>query len=347
MAGFTVEYGLMAEPSLLCVNCFKPPPEGRSKWQSCVRCAKLKLPATYYCSEECMNAHWPQHKQYHKAQKERTETWDADETGERSIAEALAEMAEERPDNEGAQAAAQAWKLMTEGDLRGAAKAWRKIIETWPRATQAPYAYFCLARTLNRSGRYVEAAQMFLKSMELHEEDTVGWATAASDVFQSLLRDECDEVPKPEWWNEEAIKALSARIVAAVPDDGNAQVVRGLALSGHHKLSWGPGTSTAAELKEAARCFRRADMGSEELASELDRLADEMLAKEEAEAVAARAAAEAEAAAARKAAEEKAEAAAEELLADEEKEKHQAAARGKAGQAKQSKGKKGKGQGKR
>ena len=59
----------LAEPSLLCVNCFKPPPEGRAKWQSCVRCAKLKLPATYYCSAECQEAHWPKHQQYHKAQR--------------------------------------------------------------------------------------------------------------------------------------------------------------------------------------------------------------------------------------------------------------------------------------
>ena len=84
----------------------------------------------------------------------------------------------------------------------------------------------------------------------------------------------------------------------------------------------------------------------EENASLSDAVADRMLAEEEAEASAARAAAEAEAAEAAealKATEAKAFAAAEELLADEEKEKQAAAASTNGGKAKQGKGKKGKG----
>ena len=46
----------MAEVSLLCVNCLAPPPAGLPKWQCCVRCAKEKLQATYYCSQECQRA---------------------------------------------------------------------------------------------------------------------------------------------------------------------------------------------------------------------------------------------------------------------------------------------------
>jgi len=93
----------------------------------------------------------------------------------------------------------------------------------------------------------------------------------------------------------------------------------------------------------------------ERLGRQCDEYADPLLAKEEAdaakaraaaEAVAekARAAAEAEAAEALKVAEAKAATAAEELLAEDEKEKQHAAARStKAGKAKQGKGKKGKG----
>ena len=64
--------GSMAEPSLLCVSCARPPPPHRRTWGRCVRCAELNLPSTYYCGEECMNAHWQNgHKEYHKEQKQR------------------------------------------------------------------------------------------------------------------------------------------------------------------------------------------------------------------------------------------------------------------------------------
>jgi len=43
----------------------------RRTWGRCTICVERNLPSTYYCGEECMNAHWPKHKLYHKAQKER------------------------------------------------------------------------------------------------------------------------------------------------------------------------------------------------------------------------------------------------------------------------------------
>ena len=61
----------MAEPSLLCVNCARPPPWHRRTWGRCTVCIERNLPSTYYCGEECMNAHWPKHKVYHKEQKQK------------------------------------------------------------------------------------------------------------------------------------------------------------------------------------------------------------------------------------------------------------------------------------
>ena len=110
-------------------------------------------------------------------------------------------------------------------------------------------------------------------------------------------------------------------------------------------------TRSAAEIKEAAGCYRhaadltlssacRVEYGN--FADACDKVADPMLAEAKAEAAAARKAAEAEATEARKVAEAKAATAADELLAEEEKEKEQAAAKNKAGNGK-GKGKKGKG----
>ena len=197
---------------------------------------------------------------------------------------------------------------------------------------------------------------MFLKAMELFEDGTERWAATAGATFDLLKHPDCRETPKPEWWNDEALKALSARVVAVAPDTCShmmcamrACVLMGDALG---KSPWNAGPRTAEEIKAAATWFRRAALVSHTLAEKLrfeqharwcDEFADPLLAKEEAEAAKARAAAEAEAAKARAAAEAeaakaraaaeakeaealkvveaKAAAAAKELLAEEEQEK--------------------------
>ena len=354
----------MAEPSLLCVNCARPPPPHRRTWGRCTVCVERNLPSTYYCGEECMNAHWPKHKAYHKEQKQRTE-WRREDTVlelERSIIEKVARRAE-RTGNEYSKRLSAALAIGLEGDLHGEAKAWRKIIKEWP---AGPSPYHNLAVVLRESNHNAEAAQMFLKAMELWEDGTKQWAESAASAFDVLKTEDCHDAPKPEWWNDEAIKALSARVVVGLAPDGHmqcamrARVLCGAALD---KAHWNVRPRTTAEIKEAATWYRRAAMLTlvpsakldyEQYASWCDEHADPLLAKEEAEAAAARAAAEAEAAKARAAAkaeaaealavaEAKAAVAAEELLAEEDKEKHQAAASTTAGKAKQGKGKKGKG----
>ena len=359
--------GSMAEPSLLCVSCARPPPPHRRTWGRCVRCAELNLPSTYYCGDECAQAHWPKHKVYHKEQKQRAKQMR--EMGleqDRSLAEAEARRAEVTGDEYDKRFAA-AMALNAEGDHNAAARAWRKLIKEWP-DKPAPYAN--LAVVLHRSNRFAEAAPMLLKAIELYEDGTEDWATAAASAFDTLRLERCDEVPKPEWWNDEGLKALSARLVAVAPGSLLTCGMRAHVLSGDalFKAEWNAGSRTAAEIKEAATWFRRASelaltpadkLRDTENAVECDEIADPLLAKEEAEAAAARAAAEAEAAKAcaaakaeaaeaRKEAEAKAQAAAEELLAEEEKEEQQAstkAAKAKQSKVKKGKGKKGKGNG--
>ena len=193
---------------------------------------------------------------------------------------------------------------------------------------------------------------VLLKAMELFEDGAEHWAKAAASAFDLLKDPACHEVPKPEWWNDEALKVLSARVVALAPDGFFACNMRAMVLTGSvlWEIPWNAGPRTAAEIKEAATWNHRAASVAgaptdkrryERYASDCDEFADPLLAEEEAKAAEARVAAEDEAAAALKVAEAKATAAAEELLAEEEKEKQQAST--KAGNAKQSKGKKGKG----
>jgi len=349
----------MAEPSLLCVNCARPPPPHRRTWGRCTVCVARNLPSTYYCGEECMNAHWPKHKVYHTEQKQKAKEWrEGASQRARSLAEVEARRAEETG-GEYQKRGAAALALAAEGDHNAAAKAWRRIIKEWP---DGPAGYHNLAVELTRSCRDDEAAPMYVKAMELEEDGTEHWAVSVAQAFDLLKHPVCDEVPKPEWWNDEALKALSARVVAVAPDGHQECAMRARVLMGHAlgKAPWNAEPRTAAEIKEAAKWWRRCARVAllpaektrcEDFASECDAFADPLLAEEEAEAAKARAAADVEAekalkvadveaAEALKVAEAKAAAAAEELLAEDAKEKQQAIMESKA---KQGKGKNGKG----
>ena len=72
-----------------------------------------------------------------------------------------------------------------------------------------------------------------------------------------LTQDECAEVAKPEWWNDEGLKALSASMVRAAPDDPQAHQMRATVLCGQHS-AWEAGPRSAAEVREAATHYERA-----------------------------------------------------------------------------------------
>jgi len=284
----------MVEPSLLCVSCGLAPPPHRRTWNRCTICVERNLPSTYYCGEECMNAHWPKHQQYHKEQKQLAKFHrleDRLEDLDRSVIEAEARRAE-RTGSEYSKCFAAARALGKEGNYHAAVKAWRKIIKERP---DEPSPYYNLAVVLRRSRRLVEAAPMFLKAMELHEEGTEDWAHSAASAFDLLKHPDCREAPKPEWWNEEALTALSARVVALAPDKIQPCSMRACVLSGDAVFCdghWNVGPRTAAEIKEAASCYRRAailafapafKLGFERAARQCDEAADKLQAKEKAE----------------------------------------------------------------
>jgi len=348
---------LMAEQSLLCWGCGKEPPEG-VKFQRCERCAEQKLPSSYFCGEACMLANWPRHKAWHKEQKEGSVRCSLAASLDRSLAERTAREAE-NTGSEKLRLGSRAMSLTNEGDLQGAARMWRKLLKLSPEDGDV---HCNLAMTLTVSNRGEEAAQLYLKAMELYVADTAKWASAVAKAF-NLLR--TADMPKPQWWNDADLKALSARVVATLPDDPRSDAnlrpffacyMRAVVLAGGEILGeslWpDTGPRTIEEIKEAAVMCRRASaliderdeyaVSMAEIAAECDEVADRMLAEAEAEAAAARKAAEAEAKEAREVAEAKAAAAAEELLAEEEKEQEQAVAKNKTGNSK-GKGKKGKG----
>eukprot|EP00964_Phaeocystis_antarctica_P161794 scaffold134599_cov109-Phaeocystis_antarctica.AAC.1 len=139
-------------------------------------------------------------------------------------------------------------------DTRRAARAFREAIALRP---DSPEAYHGLGAALGNSGHHVEAAQRHLEAKERYPAGSHGWAKNTAAAFDMLTREGGAEVAKPEWWNDEELKALSARVVRAAPDDAQTNDMRAMVLSGRSYGTWEAGPRSAAELKEAAAHYDR------------------------------------------------------------------------------------------
>ena len=102
----------------------------------------------------------------------------------------------------------------------------------------------------------MEAAQRFLEARERMLVGSGHWAQATAVAFNMLAQKACAEVAKPEWWSEEGLKALSARVARAAPDNLAATQMRAAVLRGRFG-AWELGPRSAAELTEAAVHFDR------------------------------------------------------------------------------------------
>ena len=78
---------------------------------------------------------------------------------------------------------------------------------------------------------------------------SVQWATVTAWAFNILLTQEaCAEVAKPEWWSDEGLKALSASVVRAAPNDIEAHRMRAMVVHGQSS-AWEAGPRSVAELR--------------------------------------------------------------------------------------------------
>ena len=173
---------------------------------------------------------------------------------DREVAEAQARIA--------AQSGDEYSKLLAEGaqygskqDYRRAGRTYREAIALRP---DRPEAYANLGVVLDNSGHDAEAAQRYLEAKDRYPVGSGVWAEATADAFSMLRQKVCAEVAKPEWWNDEGLKALSAKVVRAAPNDATAHSTRAVVLCGWCDGAWEVGPRSAAELKKAATHFDRA-----------------------------------------------------------------------------------------
>eukprot|EP00964_Phaeocystis_antarctica_P064045 scaffold38489_cov44-Phaeocystis_antarctica.AAC.2 len=248
-------------PSLACFGCARMPSEmgdDREKHEVCPICVKLKVPTTYWCCVNCPGnpAAWKRHAVYHKKVKRfrtRLEDGGAMQQRQREQAEEVARIAAQSGDAYD-EVLAEGARYSSKEDWRRAARAYREAIALRP---VRPEAYANLASALHNSGHYVEAAQRYLEAKERYPAGSEMCARTTAWAFDMLRQEECAEVAKPEWWNDEGLKALSARGVRVAPDDLQANQMRAMVLTGQ-AVAWEAGPRSAAELMEAATHFERA-----------------------------------------------------------------------------------------
>ena len=249
--------------SLACIGCARLPSDmddDREKHPICKKCRDQKLPTTYWCGVNCPAnpGAGKLHAAYHKEVKADRKL-KVSEDGEdglqlaRETAEVQARRAAESGDKYHA--------LLTEGlqyaskaDWRRAGRCFRQAITLRP---DQPEAYFNLGQVLSHSSHIAEAAQRFLEAKERYPVGSNNWAEATAEAYTMLGHKTGSETAKPEWWNDEALKALSASVVETLPNHNLAKQMRAHVLSGQC-IAWKAGPRSAAELLEAALLFAQA-----------------------------------------------------------------------------------------
>eukprot|EP00964_Phaeocystis_antarctica_P122468 scaffold86139_cov59-Phaeocystis_antarctica.AAC.4 len=237
-----------------CACCGKPPPEG-GRHPRCPLCDDRKLPSTYFCSQQCQAKSWPKHRAWHK---ETDARWDDLKTGgvhqqvDRELAEQQARIAESSG-SEYQRLVAEAARHVADQNQHRATKALRKAIALDP---GRPGTYFNLGAALASSRRSAEAASSFLQAAARYPGGSIDrFLDSIAAAFDSLKLEECAEVAKPEWWNDEALKALSKTVVDGTDSEvGHNMRFEVLAAQ---DTAWESGPRSAADLKEAAKHLER------------------------------------------------------------------------------------------
>eukprot|EP00964_Phaeocystis_antarctica_P037950 scaffold21704_cov65-Phaeocystis_antarctica.AAC.4 len=249
--------------SLACVGCGRLPSDmddEREKHPVCHKCRKLKLPTTYWCCVDCpgnpgaSQLHVAFHKEEKRTRVRREDGGAQQQQRNREAAERQARIAAQTGDK-WEELVAEGIRYKSNGDLRRAGRAYREAIALKP---NKPIAYFNLGNALHDSGHNLEAAERYLEATERWPVGSEHWAQATAMAFALLRQKECDDVAKPEWWNDEGLKALSVRVVRAAPNGEPANQMRALVLSGRSFGAWEAGPRSAADLREAAAHYERA-----------------------------------------------------------------------------------------
>lgn len=215
--------------------------------QVCSQCREDACEPCGFCSRACFEADWPRHNAWHKEQRRLFALAEVAATKHWTVAALVAES----PYDE-------LLSAMT-GLGTGAAPA--------PPASPAP------APSSPTAGSDLEhACRTFVQCVERADEGAgLAWADRAVSAYALLS---CTPtLPRPAWWTDAGLSALSERVLAARPDSTLAWRFRGEVLGAClGENSWSAAPRSAVQLVEASQCLQRAaKLGELELMLQADR----------------------------------------------------------------------------
>jgi len=154
-------------------------------------------------------------------------------------------------------------QLMYGDTVESLEKAEEKLHAAALRCPQRRDGHGIRAQVLSRLKRKDEAFTCYLRVLELSIAHDKLWAKAVTSVFEHLQFGEIGSPTAVElgisWWNDEALKNLSAEVESIIGDDWIAVNFRAIVLYGscYPWARWDAGDRSAEELRGAADRFQQ------------------------------------------------------------------------------------------
>ena len=264
-----------------CWGCNKTAPA--SSLKTCSRCLdeKLTVPALF-CSEACLRANWKRHREWHKEWHPRMDTHeickpqpfmtDSTPRGMTSVARGVDE-------NDFNFCFDMGIRYHARGESAQAVTVLKRAMKLKP-DDHRPYhecamAYAAQSKFLSAAPLALQAlarcsAQHWdLQGTELAHGNRMwqeNWALIFSLCVDLLGKQECVSLPRPSWWNDAELKAMSAKAMALLPLQGytpdmanNIYICRASILdstwyAAMPGIGWTAGSRTDDEWREAGDC---------------------------------------------------------------------------------------------
>jgi hypothetical protein len=218
--------------------------EESPSFQVCTLCIEEGCEPCAFCSLECLRAATPRHRAFHQEKRR------------------LYQLAEQVATRHWYSAAAAAPIASPYDDLLDSMQN-SMSIGGGTAASPAPSQQ--LSDVTQAAMEYVMAVE---RTTPQQGARSLPWAERAIAAYALLSSAELTELPRPSWWSDAALKALSLQVLESRPDFVLAWRLRGEVLSARlGEANWPYAPRSSHELAEAGRCLQRAaTFGSDELA---------------------------------------------------------------------------------
>ena len=236
-----------------CANCGKQPDKPGEKYKQCGRCVKIGYIAASFCSQECQEAAWPQHRRWHKQQKvhlDKRASLGLGRIGEERLSASID--AAKKSQDEYDEQLVRGFAHLEKCEHKRAAKAFKQAIKANP---ARPEAYGMLSGIHTNLRNSEAALPLQLMALERWDEERDGqpWSRSLANAYDLLSG--LPNAPRPAWWNDVDLLELSEKALLAGPTSPQVQAMSAAVLAGFSDGTWRAGWRTVDDFRRAAMCF--------------------------------------------------------------------------------------------